>query len=258
MTQGVGQALVFLHGWATDKTVWRYQREYFHKEYNVVMLDLRGYGFSEWRPAEDLLSAMADDVAGFLESRGIGQSTIIGWSLGGQVALRLTVTRPELVKSLVLVSTTPKFVSDKEFFSGLPVVSVKRLALDVKRDTKKAISDFYRRLFSPAEAKEKNFRQAYGILKQCVLPSEAAALAGLHVLKTTDLRQDLNKVKAPTLVIHGRNDIICPVGAAEYMASMISDSQLKLLNQAGHCPHLTRTEEFNHYLENFLQHTTKE
>lgn len=253
LTQGVGSPLVFLHGWATDKTVWLYQRKFFHRRYGVVMPDLRGYGFSVWQPAEDLLSAMVDDVAWFLESRQIGPSTIIGWSLGGQLALRIAVEKPEWVKSLVLVSTTPKFISDKEFPYGHPVAAIRKLAQDIRQHLAEGIHGFYLQLFSDTERKNKAFDLAYEILEQCVLPSEAAALAGLELLKVTDLRPDLEKVKVPTLIIHGCEDTICPPGAAEYMAKRIPEARLEWLEHAGHVPHLTHPEEFNCGLERFLK-----
>ena len=57
------QVIVFLHGWATDKSIWANQVDFFKDNYNVIPLDLRGYGANPYEPAQNLLEAMADDVA---------------------------------------------------------------------------------------------------------------------------------------------------------------------------------------------------
>ncbi|MCK4424034.1 MAG: alpha/beta hydrolase, partial [Candidatus Omnitrophica bacterium] len=124
---------------------------------------------------------------------------------------------------------------------------------DIKKDLISGISDFQSRLFCRAEIKEKRFRPAFQILKQCKPPSPDAALAGLEVLKKTDLCLQLKNVQARTLIIHGREDTICPFGAAEYMARQIPNARLEILDNTGHVPHLTRREKFNSILNDFLK-----
>jgi len=253
ITEGTGEPLLFLHGWAMDKTVWIHQQKYFSEKYNVIALDLRGYGCSGWQMSDDLLSAMAGDVAGFLESRQLRKTCVIGWSLGGQVALKLALDRPELLKSLVLVSTTPKFVSDEEFPCGISTASLKKLAMDIKKDFISGINEFQNQLFCRTEIKEKRFRPAFEILKQCAPPCLPAALAGLNILKTTDLRPDLNKIRLPVLVVHGKEDTICLPGAAEYMAEHIPGARLEILEKTAHLPYLTSAQQFKLLLDSFLQ-----
>ncbi|MCK4248444.1 MAG: alpha/beta fold hydrolase, partial [Candidatus Omnitrophica bacterium] len=189
----------------------------------------------------------------FLQKNQIDRANIIAWSLGAQVALRLTLDRPELVQSLVLVSTTPKFIADDNFPHGLSSAQVRKRALDIKKDLISGINDFQSRLFCRAEIKEKRFRPAFQILKQCKPPSLDAALAGLEVLKTTDLRSELKNIQIPTLIIHGKEDSICPFPAAEYMAQTIPNAHLELMENTGHVPHLTRPEKFNSILNDFLK-----
>ena len=111
-----GPDLVLLHGWAMHSGVWDGVRERLAQQYRLHLVDLPGHGFSAaltgtGEPAT--LQHMAAAVAQVLPAR----STVCGWSLGGQVAIKLALTllEPQRIEQLVLVSTTPSFVQREDW-----------------------------------------------------------------------------------------------------------------------------------------------
>ena len=102
---GRGPNLTMLHGWGFNGVVWRGMRDALAERYTLHIVDLPGHGHSQGAPVSTL-SAMADAVANAMPKR----SHLLGWSLGGQVALELARRHGGRVDKLLLVATTPCLV----------------------------------------------------------------------------------------------------------------------------------------------------
>ena len=86
---GRGKPLLFLHGWAMCSRVWRYQVEWFARNYQVTTLDLRGHGKSESPHGEYSFEILAQDIARFIEGVPLKGVTLIGWSLAVSLILEV-------------------------------------------------------------------------------------------------------------------------------------------------------------------------
>lgn len=100
-------ALVFVHGWQGDHTVWQPIIETLGDDFHTVAVDLRGSGASHNAGGPYDLERFAADLRGIIEARGPGPAVVIGHSMGGTIALRLAVDSPELTRGLVLVAPVP-------------------------------------------------------------------------------------------------------------------------------------------------------
>ncbi|MCK5422918.1 MAG: alpha/beta hydrolase, partial [Deltaproteobacteria bacterium] len=85
--EGSGKTLLFLHGWTMCSRVWKYQLEWFAKEYQVVALDLRGHGRSESPDGDYSFSYLSQDIIDFIEGLKIEKLTLVGWSLAVSLIL---------------------------------------------------------------------------------------------------------------------------------------------------------------------------
>ena len=122
-TMGVGPNLVLIHGWGMNGAVWQPIVKRLSKIFTVHVIDLPGMGFS--RPIEPVhLHTLAEKVAEIMPAN----ADVVGWSLGGQIAMRIALDYPDLVRRLVLVGTTPCFVN-KSFDKEKLVYQAKVLAL---------------------------------------------------------------------------------------------------------------------------------
>src|SRR3989339_1200937 len=134
--------------------------------------------------------------------------------MGGMLALQMAIDLPDKIKGLVLVSTTPKFVAGDDYPCGLSPVLLKKIRRDILRD---GIGVFHHLAF-----KHSNYPGRENL-------SCEAAMTVLDELEKIDLRARLDKIKMPTLIIHGEKDEICLPSAAEYMHNRINGSRVVLL-----------------------------
>ena len=107
---GQGQPLVMIHGWGMHSGVWQPLIKRLSKQYMLYLVDLPGMGNS--RPVEPYhLHSLADEIAQVIP----GVSDVLGWSLGGLVAQRIALNQPDRIRRLILVGSTPCFVSNNEW-----------------------------------------------------------------------------------------------------------------------------------------------
>ncbi|MCX5716514.1 MAG: alpha/beta hydrolase [Candidatus Omnitrophica bacterium] len=89
-------------------------------------------------------------------------------------------------------------------------------------------------------------------IKEQRLPDKKTAIGVLDELAALDLKDTLQKINIPTLIVHGEKDDVCPLGAGRFLHDNIKGSRLSVIEGAGHMPFYTRPEEFNRILEGFL------
>jgi len=251
---GTGKPLLFLHGWTMCSRVWKYQLEWFAREYQVIALDLRGHGESESPNGEYGFPTLARDVTHFIEGLQLKRPTLIGWSLAVSLILKLFNPAHLNIESLVLVGGTPAFTASEEFPHGLPYPVVKRMQRMVETDFPRALRMFHGLLLSEEEEKMENREDVWDLLtNEHYLPRQEVARTLLDSLAGEDLRGELAAITVPTLLIHGGKDRVCLPGAARYMQERLKSAEIVLLPEAGHAPFLTHVETFNQKLGCFLK-----
>lgn len=250
---GSGRPLLFLHGWAMSARVWHYQVEWFARKYRVVTLDLRGHGRSECGGGGCSLTSLTRDIITFIEALRLEQLSLIGWSLAALLAIRVCQTQPSPVTSLVLVGGTPCFVSRDGFPHGLPSSGVHKMLRRINVNFPRALEEFHHLLLSPEDEAGEERDTVWDLMtNERFLPRRETAHALLVCLADEDVRGAVATITAPTLLMHGDEDRICPVGAARYMKQHLGAAELAIFPGAGHAPFLTRPGDFNRRLDSFL------
>ena len=251
---GAGPPLVLLHGWAMSGRVWRFQAEEFNVGYRVITPDLRGHGASPEPGAGFGLAELAADLVALFARLDLQQVTLVGWSLGAQVALAAFPALRGRLAGLALVAGTPRFTATAGYPHGLDPQEVRGLGLRLRRDFDRTMGEFFRGMFAPDElSREQENRIAREIIMGGRLPVPAVARQALAVLGEADLRDVLAGIDRPVLLVHGTADGICLPGAATFMAERIPAARLRLIAGLGHAPFLSRPAEFNTMLKEFLQ-----
>jgi len=253
LSAGEGKPLVFLHGWAMCSRVWKYQLERFSKDYQVIALDLRGHGGSHNKVGECTLASLTLDIHHLIEGLHLQKVTLVGWSLGVSLILKLCSLAPAHVDSLVLVDGTPALVAREAFPYGLPPAVVKRMLRLISTNYSQALSIFYQLLLSDTEEEMDHREEVWDLLTDNhYLPHQEVASALLMDFAREDLRGELEKVTVPVLLVHGGKDRICLPGAARYMKGQLKHAEILFFPEAGHAPFLTHAEFFNRQLKKFL------
>ncbi len=250
---GAGRPLVLLHGWSMSSAVFAEVMAGLGDGLRVLAPDLRGHGRSQ-EGAGYALADFGADLQLWLDHLDVGESDLLGWSFGGQVALRMVLDRPRRFRRLALVSTTPRFVAEGAWEHGLPAGQVRSMARNLARAYEKTMGDFFARQFGPDEVGSQRLREIIAFaVRAGNLPTPETALATLDTLATGDLRSELAAVACPALVLHGCDDQIIPAGAGRFLAAQIPGARRQELAATGHAPFLSRPQPTLAALREFLR-----
>lgn len=224
---GAGSPLLLLHGLGMTRTGWDPVAMRLAGRHRCVAWDMPGYGASP-PPAEPLsLRGAASAAAGLAEQLG-GPVHVAGISMGGMVALELALLRPDLVRSLSLVDTSPAFGLDG---TDPDAWRAARLApLDAGARVEDFAEPVLRSVMAPDVDPEAVAVAVASMLRVPVDGLRAAILA----LPAHDVRDRLGAIAAPTLVVVGELDEETPPAYAEALSAGIAGARLAVVPDAGH------------------------
>ncbi len=247
-TLGTGPDLALLHGWAMHGGIWRDVAERLAAHYRVTLIDLPGHGHSPAMTEPESLEAIADNVAAVLPGRGV----LLGWSLGGLVALTLALQMPGSVTRLVLVGSTPQFVSGPGWPHGLDAAVLDDFAARLRRDPQATIQRFLALQVRGSTDERRTLARLKSALAQAPAPCPQALDCGLDLLRRTSLCTVLATLMLPVTLIHGTRDVLTPYPAAVEVASALPQARLHPIDWAGHAPFLSHADIFVNLLEDLL------
>lgn len=169
---------------------------------------------------------------------------IVGWSMGCWKALELALEYHHKVKGLVLVSGFAKYVKGDDYPYGTPLALLQRLRKLFLTDYKQGMHYFYDLIFKD--------KTNHHLIDQLPVPEKADLEKWFRRLEHEDLRPHLPRINIPTLIIHGDQDPIVQLGAAEDLKVRIKNSKLRVLTGVGHAPFLEEPIKFNQLLKDFI------
>ncbi|ATX78465.1 carboxylesterase BioH (pimeloyl-CoA synthesis) [Mariprofundus aestuarium] len=232
----MNRPVVFLHGWAQSRQIWCNQLETFA---DALFLNLPGHGGAADFPADAWVETIVEQLPD-------KPCHLVGWSLGGMLAMQIAAAFPERIASLALVSTTPRFRIGENWPFGSSSEVFNGFRMAVESASPKALNRFFALMLHGDELNRSDYnRLAKAAVDREKRVSEAGLKGGLELLEQLDLRELVKAIKQPTLVIHGEGDAIVPVEAGQWLADMIPNSQQQLFNTCGHAPFLTQEDKFN-------------
>ena len=230
--------LVLLHGWGMNAHVFDGLGTRLSDDFEVRALDLPGHGGRAALPVNTLHS-WADDLAQQLPDN----ATLLGWSLGGQVAMRAALDHPHKIARLILLASTPKFVATPDWQRGVAAADLQAFGAALLADPQATLLRFLSLQTRGMPGQKALLQQ----LRQTLLATPAAdgeaLAAGLTILSETDLRLDLTRLAQPTLVLHGALDTLTPPAAGAWLAGTLPAAQHHELARAAHAPHLSHGED---------------
>ena len=259
-----GPVVLLLHGFPFDKSMWADQLDALTAAgFRVVVTDLRGLGetvaptsVGEYADETHRLKSvplstmedMARDAVALLDSLNIECAFVCGLSMGGYVAFEVVQLLPERVSGLVLAGTRAPADNDEEkaareqqvqmmLRAGMVPISIAtlpKLLAERTRAEKPGVVKEVRRMITQADPK-------------------GAAAAQRGMAERRDYTDDLSNIKAPALIIVGREDPIRPVTDAEFMHERIANSRLEVIEDAAHMSNMEQPEVFNRILLEFLK-----
>ncbi len=248
-TRGAGAHLVLLHGWGMHSGIWGDFAERLARHYRITCVDLPGHGRStdvlDVYDLEHLAPAVVDKLDGAVH--------VLGWSLGGMIAQHLAFTRPEKVKSLVLIAASPQFTSSEDWPHATPRSTLEQFARELQDDYRATLNRFLALEVQSSETARDELRLLRQRVFACGEPQFDALRGGLDVLRKDNLRASYAASNVRRLVILGRRDGLVPAGVSNDLVALHPETRIHVVEGAAHAPFLTRPDECATVIQEFLQ-----
>ena len=254
---GTGKPVVFSHGWPLSADAWDPQMLFLGQHgYRVIAHDRRGHGRSGQSWGGNDLDTYADDLAEVIEALDLKEVTLIGHSTGGGEVTRYVGRHgnKRLSKLVLIGAIPPLMLKTSGNPGGLPVSVFDELRAGVVADR----SQFMKDLSMPFYGYNKpGAKISQGVRDSFWLQSMDASVIGTYecikAFSETDLTEDLKKIEVPTLILHGDQDHIVPIGASALLSSkIVKNATLKVYPGAPHGMTVTLADQINADLLAFL------
>jgi pimeloyl-[acyl-carrier protein] methyl ester esterase len=253
--RGNGPTLALLHGWGLNLRVWDGLAAALSERFRVVAVDLPGHGRSEWLPDHSSLEAQARQVHDTVSGIAAGYS-LLGWSLGGQIALRLAAAPPDgtaaAIDRLVLIAATPRLSAGPDWPHGAAPRRLAEQAAGLRTDYRRTVGDFLELQVRGSAGGEAALAQLRTALFAHGEARPQALARGLELLRDTDLRPLLGGVARPALVIAGQYDRVTLPAASRALAELLPDARYVEIRRAAHAPFLSHLPQVSALLTEFL------
>ena len=253
-----GRPVVFSHGWPLSADAWDGQMLFLGQQgYRVIAHDRRSHGRSEQTWGGNHMDQYADDLAALLDMLDVRNAVLVGHSTGGgEVAHYIGRHGTARVAKAVLVSAVPPLmIQTPSNPGGLP-----RQVFDgIRKDTYDNRAQFFKDLTGPFYGYNRPGAQvSEGVRESFWLQGMMAGIKGaydcIHEFSEVDYTEDLKKMDIPTLIVHGDDDQIVPIGASALVAAKIAPrATLKIYPGAPHGLPTTHQDQFNGELLAFIR-----
>ena len=160
-----------------------------------------------------------------------GSAVVIGWSMGGIVALETAREYPGLLQRLVIISGTARFCTGNDEFPGVSVSVLRAMALGLRRTPDNVLAAYYAKVHAPQGVP---MAEVAPRAQDIALLDRSELLQGLDYLQRIDVRNGLDKPTVPTLVVHGREDHIVPWQAGKWLSRALAVSHWRCYENYGH------------------------
>jgi pimeloyl-[acyl-carrier protein] methyl ester esterase len=247
---GHGPPLVLLHGWAMHSGLWGSLLPRLARRFRVHAVDLPGHGRSAPAPAFTLDGVVATLGSAF----GVTGHplTVLGWSLGGLVAMRWALREPGRVGRIALVATSPRFVAGDGWPHAMSDATLARFGDELRVAWKLTIQRFLALQLHGSEHGRATLAALRGRIFAQGEPSPKALASALAVVREADLRGEAAGIAQPALVVAGERDTLARPEAGRWLADHLPDARFALIAGAAHVPFLSHADAFAAALDAFL------
>lgn len=250
---GQGPAtMVFAHGFGCDQNMWRLMAPHYEDRYRTIRYDLLGSGRSELSAYDRLrhgsLQGHADDLVEVVRAFGEGRTIFVGHSVSAMIGLLAGIRAPELFDAHVMLGPSPCYINDGDYVGGFS-----REDIDGLLDAMEANYLGWSSTMAPAIMGAPGQPELAEELTNSFCrtdPDIAAHFARVTFL--SDNRADVPRLQAPALVLQCSDDIIAPRQVGDYLARSLPDATLRVIQNVGHCPHLSAPSESMAAMDGFL------
>lgn len=237
--------LVLIHGWGCDSRTWQPVLESLQSFAAITLIDLPGFGAAE--PLPDFsLGAVLEKIAAQLPQHAV----VMGWSLGGMLAVQLAARFPERIRAVITLAANVKFVAAADYPTAMPHAINRQFNQGFAQDPQATLKLFCG-LLAQGDTDER------GLLKQLRRAETSAVtdnwLQALQMLTVLDNRAAFAQLQQPGLHLLADNDALVPVAAAELMQQLNPQQQINVIKHTAHALHWSKPQIVVESVARFLK-----
>lgn len=237
---GSGPAtLMFSHGFGCDQNMWRFLVPHYVSRFRVVSFDLVGAGMSDVsaydRDKYSSLQGYATDTLELVDAFGKGPVVFVGHSVSAMIGLLAAVREPTRIATHIMMGPSPCYIDDGRYVGGFSRADIDSLLETLESNYLGWASGMAPAIMGTPEKPELGEELTNSFCRTD--PDIAKQFA--RVTFMADNRADLPKLTAPTLIVQSSDDFIAPVAVGEYMRRTLPNAELAVVENVGHCPHLS-------------------
>jgi sigma-B regulation protein RsbQ len=247
-----GQPMLFAHGFGCDQNMWRLVTPAFEDEYRVVLFDHVGAGRSDLQAYDadrySSLRGYARDVLEICRELDLREVIFVGHSVSAMIGVLAAAEEPERFARLVLIGPSPRYVDDEGYTGGFSRADIEGLLESLDSNYLGWSSAMAPVIMGNADRPELGEELTNSFCSTD--PDIARRFARVTFL--SDNREDLARVRTPTVVLQCADDAIAPDAVGEYVTRSIPGAELVRLRATGHCPNLSAPDETAAAIKSFL------
>lgn len=245
--------LIFGHGFGCDQRMWRFVAPTFSDRYRVVSYDLVGSGGSElaayFRHKYDRLDGYAQDLLEVIEAFGQGPVVLVGHSVSAMIGVLADRLKPGLIAGHIMVGPSPRYIDDEGYVGGFTRADIDSLLDTLDSNYLGWSSSMAPSIMGAPDQPELGEELASSF---CRTDPEIAR----HFARVTfmsDNRKDVQGLTTPALILQCTDDLIAPLEVGDYLHAAMPGSSLCLIENIGHCPHMSAPAACVEAIEQFLK-----
>ncbi|CAN7521305.1 alpha/beta fold hydrolase [Acidovorax sp. LjRoot194] len=251
---GSGAATIFFaHGFGCDQNMWRLMAPAYSRRYKTVLFDLVGSGNSDLKAFEpskySTLQGYADDLVEIIREFAEGPVVVVGHSVSAMIGMLADIASPGLVAAHVMVGPSPCYINDGSYTGGFTRKDIESLLDALESNYLGWSSTMAPAIMGAPDRPELGEELSNSFCRTD--PEIAKHFARVTFL--SDCREQLQQLTTPTLILQCDEDMIAPVAVGEYMHRVLARSSLRIIENVGHCPHLSQPSASTKAMDEFLR-----
>lgn len=244
--------MLFAHGFGCDQNMWRFVVPAFENDYRIILFDYVGSGKSDlaaYHPERyGTLEGYARDVLDICEALDLSDVIFVGHSVSSMVGVLAANEQPDRFAHLILVGPSPRYINDEGYVGGFERADIEGL-LDMMDRNYIGWASF----LAPTIMANPNRPGLSKELEESFCSTDPdIARRFAEATFFADNRNDLPKVRVPSLIMQCSEDAVAPLDVGEYLYRHLPGSTLRIMAATGHCPHMSHPEETIQVIRDYL------
>jgi sigma-B regulation protein RsbQ len=244
--------MLFAHGFGCDQNMWRFVAPEFESGYQVILFDYVGSGRSDLSAYDaqkySTLEGYASDVLDIVRELDLTDIIFVGHSVSSMVGVLAANEEPDRFDRLIMIGPSPRYINDGQYVGGFERKDIEGLFEMMDRNFIGWANFLAPAIMKNAERPELGQELTESFCSTDPVIARNFARATFYA----DNRDDLTRLKTPSLVLQCSDDMVAPKQVGDYVNGQLANSEIRYMEATGHCPHMSHPEETVEIIREYL------